>query len=164
MAESAVPKVPRDGTLVIKDGTTPTANEYTVQYSDAVSITDTQTAAIHIYNRGTRVYTRQGNTAIPTISFNVIFTAWTDGTDGSIIDAMKGEGAFSSWTKVLTNVEHFNTTAVFTTEGTDFGDDVDGTATCTGLRLVDTSFSEGEPNTLTINCEILGTITYTGGP
>ena len=163
MAESAVPKVPRDGTLVIKDGAGSPAS-YTVQYSDAVSLTNTQTAAIHIYNRGTRVYTRQGNTAIPTISFNVIFASWTDATDGTIIDAMTGTGGFSSWTKVLSNVEHFNTTAVFTTEGTDFSDDVDGVVTATGLRLVDFSFAEGEPNTLTFNCEILGTITYTGGP
>ena len=57
MAESAVPKVPRDGVLTIKDGTgTPVT--YTVQYSDAVAFTNTQTAAIHVYNRGTRVYTR----------------------------------------------------------------------------------------------------------
>ena len=77
---------------------------------------------------------------------------------------MTGTGGFSSWTKVLSNVEHFNVTAEFETEGTDFGDDVDGKVTATGLRLVDYSFAEGEPNTLTFNCEILGTITYTGGP
>ena len=161
MAESAVPKVPRDGTLVIKDGTgTPVT--YSVQYSDAVAFTNTQTAAIHVYNRGTRVYTRQGNTAIPTISFNVLFTGFTDGTDGTIIDAMTGTGGFSAMTKVLSNVEHFNVTAEFTVEGTDFGDDTDHKVTATGLRLVDYAFAEGEPYTVTINAEVLGTITFTG--
>ena len=162
MAESAVPKVPRDGTLVIKDGTTPTANEYSVQYSDAVSYTDTQTAAIHVFNRGSRVYTRKGNDGIPSLSFTVLLASFTDGTDGTILDAMTKAGAFSSWVKVLSTVEHYNVTGVFTLEGTDHGDDTDHTVTCTGLRLVDYAVSEGEPMTITVNCEVLGTITYTG--
>ncbi|MGA0312728.1 MAG: hypothetical protein ACO3N4_06610 [Ilumatobacteraceae bacterium] len=162
MAESAIPKVLRDGTLVIKDGTTPTANTHTVQYSDAVSLTLTETAAIHIFNRGTRVYTRKGNDAIPTISFTVIFTGYTDGTDGTALDAMRKTGAFSSWVKSLATVEHYNVTLEFTVAGTSLGDDADHKMTLTGVRLLDSVPAEGDPYNVSFNCEVLGTVTFTG--
>ena len=162
MAESAVPKVPRDGTLVIKDGTTPTANSYTVQYSDAVSLAFPETAPIHVFNRGSRAYTRKGNDGIPTLSFTVVFTGYTDGTDGTILNALQKSGAFSSWVKVLSTVEHYNVTTEFTVAGTSLGDDADHKMTCTGVRLIDFNQAEGEPYTYTFNCEVLGTVTYTG--
>jgi len=161
MAESAVPKVPRDGSLVIKDGTG-VPNTYTVQYSDAFGYTGTQAAPIHVFNRGTRVYTRKGNDGIPSISFTVLLASFTDGTDLTILDVLLKTGAASAWTKVLSTVEEYNVTGEFSVEGTDHGDDTDHKITCTGLRLTDYQISEGEPMTLTVNMEVLGTTTYTG--
>lgn len=164
MAESAVPKVPRDGSLTLEDGTTPTANTYTVQYSNAVAFTNTQTEAIHVFNRGSRIYTRKGNDGIPSFSFQVVFTSFTDGTDGTVIDAFEQAGAFSSWVKQLSTCEHYNLKGTFTIEGTDHSDDTDHTVVCTGLRLTSWDFAEGDPYTATFNCEVLGAITYTGAP
>lgn len=161
MAESAVPKVPRDGSLVVKDGTA-TPNTYTVQYSDAVQYTGTQAAPIHVFNRGTRVYTRLGNDGIPSISFTAILPSFTDGTDVTVLDAMLKTGAASGWTKVLSTCEDYNVTLSFSVEGTDHGDDTDHTIECTGVRVTEYVITEGEPNTVTFSAEVLGTTTRTG--
>ena len=162
MSESLVPKVPRDGTLTLEDGNAGTPNTYTVQYSNAVSFTNTQTEAIHVFNRGTRVYTRKGNDGIPSFTFQVVFTSFTDGTSNTVIDAFEKSGACAAWVKQLATVEHYNLKGTFTIEGSDHSDDTDHSVICTGLRLTSWDFAEGDPFTATFSCEVLGTITYTG--
>lgn len=164
MAESSIPKVPRDGSLTLEDGTAGTPNTYTVQYSDAVTLTDNKVEAIHVFNRGTRVYTRKGNDGIPTISFTVVQASFTDASTGggTALDAWNKTGAFASWVKQLSTVEHHNLKLTFTVEGTDLGDSADHTAVATGCRLVSFDFSEGDPNQLTFNVEVLGALSYTG--
>lgn len=163
MAESAVPKVPRDGSLTIEDGTSPTPNSLTVQYSDAVTFNEKITEAIHVFNRGTRVYTRKGNEGIPQITFNYVMASFTDGTDVTAWDALTQQGGASGWTTVGSDVEHYTVKLTFTAEGTDFGDDADHTAVASYARVTDIQFAEGEPNTVSVTMEMLGAWTYTGG-
>ncbi len=163
MAVSAVPKVPRDGVLTIEDGTGSPLT-MTVQYSSAFSHDAQLDEAIHVFNRGVRVYTRKGNEGIPGVTFSVVFCSWTDGTDITVLDALTKTGGAAAWVTVATDVEHYCTKMTFTVEGTDHGDDADHTVVFSCVRLVSaTPLTEGDPGSGTYTLESLGTITYVGG-
>ncbi len=83
----------------------------------------------------------------------------SDGTNVTPLDFIRKKGAYASNVSTTTALgDVYTIDIVLTIEGTDLGDAADHTFT---LEDVDcrADFAEGEPNTLTINGTIYGTIT-----
>ncbi len=88
--------------------------------------------------RGDVISVRMGDNPIIEISFTMPFYQFTNEQQDALIDALDGDGnitrvAGSNWTKDVAWIEHWNTGAQFTAEGTDNGDDADHVATLRGV-------------------------------
>lgn len=161
MAASVVPKVRRDGTILLTDGA---ANSYTVAYENGDCSFDGGAKAdrIVIKDRGTIVGLRKGDDPVPSLSFSVFFRDWTDGTSGALIDFLDKTGSFSGNTSAGgAGYEQYLIDIKLTVEGTDNGDTADHTATAAKC-LCTWSFSESDPDTISVTAEVLGGFTYTG--
>lgn len=164
MAESATPKVRRDGTLVVQDSGA--ANSYTIQYVDGdLSFTDSVADRVVVRKRGDIYAVRKGDTPVLTATFTAHFHEFRNGSSVTLWDALRGVNGASSWTSVaassFTDFDHMND-FVFTVEGSDFGESADGTATLNRCLVTDIAFSEGDPSQASITIEIYNGITYTG--
>lgn len=96
----------RDGTLIIVDGTTPTANTLEVVGCDGdLTFSETQESFL-IMRRGIIDSIREGDQQPISLSFTVKFEQWerADGasTGISVVDALKKRGGASAWESVDT--------------------------------------------------------------
>ena len=166
MAESTVVKVRRDGQIQFLDGSgSPKA--YTVAYENGNVSFDGGAKAdrIVIRDRGVITGSRRGDDPIITITFDVHMRSLTTsaGTDLTICDVMDNSGNVASipWAKASAAHEEWNLNLKLTIEGTDHADAADHTATFAACVFT-WSFSEGDPNTISVTAECMGGYTSTG--
>ena len=159
MAASLIPKVQRDGTITLTDG----SNTYTVAYENGdLSFNKAKAARVVIRDRGTIVGVRKGEDPIPTVSFTVHMRDFTDGTSLALTDVLENTGGASSWTSTGSGAyEEYMLTCTLGIEATDLGDSADMTAVLAKV-IFEWSFSEGSPNSISVTGEVLGGITFTG--
>jgi len=158
MAESTTVKVPRDGTLVLKDngGT----NTYTVAFENGdVSFGREKAERIIIRDRGTIVGSRKGDDPVITVTFTVHMRMFTTsaGSDLTLVDFIDGTGNAAGFTKVGAEHEEYNIDIQFTVE--------DGTTdqVVTFSKCICTwQFSEGSPDSISVSAECMGGYTSTG--
>lgn len=165
MAISTVVKNFRDGTIVINDGTSPTPLTLTVQFEAGdFSISGLNQGNYEItkyLDRGDLGSIRKTNRSFPTGSFTAHMTDLSDGTDRLLWDAVNKTGAWSSAVSTLgANADVFALQIVLSVEGTNFGDSTDHTLTLANCHC-SIDFAEGDPNSFTLNFEVLGAITAT---
>ena len=164
MAASAVIKHFTDGSITLKDGTgTPVT--LTVPFSAGdLSLSglaqDALGRATNAYeSRGTLNSLRRGAREYPTVSFSAHMADLSDASDRTIVDFLRKKNSYSAnISTTATTGDVYTVDIVLTIEGTDLGDATDHTIT---MEDVDCriDFSEGEPNTFTINGTVYGTIT-----
>ena len=159
IAESTVVKVRRDGTIKLKDGST---NTYTVAYENGDLSFDGGSKAdrIVIRDRGTIVGLRKGDDPVPSLTFTTMMRDFHDNSAGSLIDFLDNSGPVVLTSSGGTGYEQFLVDIEFTVEGTSHGDANDHVATAAKC-LCTWSFSEGDPNTISVTAEIHGGVTYT---
>jgi hypothetical protein len=161
MAASVAVKVKRDGELTLTDGAAAT---YTVSYANGNVSFDggSKASRVVIMNRGTIVGLRKGDDPIPTLTFDVHMRDFTDGTALALVNFLDKTGAASGQTSVGGSAyEQYMIDITLTIEGTDLGDTADHTAkanTC----LATWSFAEGDPDTISVSCEVYEGFTFTG--
>jgi len=162
MAESTVVKVRRDGTLTLSDGTgTPVT--YTVAYENGDVSFDGGSKAdrIVIRDRGTIVGLRKGDDPVTSLSFSVHMREFSDATSGSLIDFLDKTGSYNGNTSTGgVGYEQYLIDIAFQVEGTSHGDANDHLATASKC-LATWSFSEGDPDSISVTAEIHGGIVYT---
>lgn len=159
MAASVIPKVQRDGTITLTDGT----NTYTVAYENGdLSFNNAKASRVVIRDRGTIVGVRKGEDPVPTVSFSVHMRDFTDSANLALTDVLDKAGAAASWTSTGgAGYEEYMLTASLLIEATDLGDTHDMSAVMSKV-LFEWNFSEGSPNVINVTGEIFGGITYTG--
>jgi len=166
MAYSTVPKVKRDGKIVLSDGTgSPVTLE--VAYEDGNFSADFPSlqSSLVVYDRGSLSAVRKQDDQFITASFSANMREFTDATAGSIVDFCNKTNAYSgnlsAATGTLPYIEQYCIDIVFTVEGTDHGDLKDHTATYSKCIPDSISFSEGDPSSFTISFTGYGGVVYT---
>jgi hypothetical protein len=169
MALSNIPKVRRDGSITLEDGS---ATTLVINYEEgnftfdniASEAREDQTV---IRDRGVITTVRKADQQPLTGSFSAYFRQFTSGTAGSILDFISKSGSYSSNTSVGSTgspyVEFYCIDIKYNSAGNTggLGDDADSSVTLE--RCVCTaSFSEGDPSSFTINFTCYGSVTYTG--
>jgi len=165
MAVSSVVKNFRDGTILLEDGTTPTALSVTVQYEagdfSISGLNQGNIEATTYLDRGDLGSVRKTSRTFPTFSFSAHMTDLSDATDKQLWDAVNKTGAFASAISTGGSASDvFMLKTTLTVEGTNFGDSADHLLVMTNCHL-SIDFAEGDPNTFTINGTVYGTITAT---
>ena len=164
MAASTVIKNFRDATLVFADGTTPTPISLTLSLEagdfSLSGLNQGNTEATTYLDRGELGSVRLTNRSFPTFSVSCHMADLSDATDKLIWDAVNKTGAFSSAQSTITGSDVYGLKLTLTIEGTNFGDAADHTIVLNGCHC-SIDFSEGDPNTFTINGTVYGTITAT---
>ena len=162
MAAVTSVKAARDGKITIADGASASV-EVAYEGDGNFSFDAPKADTVVIYDRGAITGVRRGNDPVPSFSFQVNHRAFTDGSENELLDMIDRRGGMSGTTSAgssqFSDFALFNVT--LTIEGTDHGDSADGTAVFSKCLLT-WSFSEGSPDTVTINGSCYGGITYTG--
>ena len=164
MAISSVVKNYRDGTIKLSDGTG-TPIEVTVQYENGdFSLSGTNQGNYEhtkYLDRGDLGSIRRTSRLFPTGSFTANLTDLSDATEKTLWDAVNKTGAFASAVSTLgANADLYTLDITLTIEGTDFGDASDHVLTLSDCRC-SIDVAEGDPDSFTINFEVLGSITAT---
>ena len=161
MAESTVVKVRRDGTITLSSGDgTPVT--YTVAYENGDVSFDGGSKAdrIVIKDRGTIVGLRKGDDPVPSLSFTVMMREFTDASSGTLIDFLDKTGNYNANTSTGgTGYEQYLIDIAFQIEGTSHGDANDHLATASNC-LCTWSFSESDPDTISVSAEVYGGFVY----
>ncbi len=163
MAVSNVIKNFRDGSLVISDGTG-TPITLTVSFDEGNftvnNLKSTLAETVAYETRGQLRSVRHTTILLPTGSFSVMFNQFSEATVGTVCDAILKNGAFSSAVSVDgANAEVMKYDLAFTVAGTVHGDASDHTFGATSCELVLDSFSEGDPNTVSVSFTCYGQLT-----
>lgn len=165
MAASTIIKHFTDGTITVKDGTTPSAVTLVIPFTMgdlAISgiAQDALGRATNAYEtRGVLVGLRRGAREYPTVSLSLMLPEVSDSSNSSPLDFIRKKGAYTANVSTTSTIgDVYTIDVVLTIEGTDLGDAADHTFT---IEDVDcrADFAEGEPNTLTINGTIYGNVT-----
>lgn len=166
MAYSNLPKTRRDGSLTLRDATTPTPVELTISFEEGAFSMDTpKDAQTIIRDRGVISAVRRGDSEpSATGSFTAFFRQFTDGSEaGSVVDFINQTGHYAS--NVSTGsagspfVEFYCIDIEYMANAMSLGDDSKHLATLS--RCVATvSFSEGDPSQFTISFTAYGGVTY----
>ena len=164
MAISTVVKNFRDGTIVVSDGTG-TPLTVTVQFENGdLSISGSNAGQVEhtkYLDRGELGSVRRTSRSFVTGSWTCQMSDLSDNTDRLIWDIVNKTGAFASAVSTLgANADLYTLKIVLTVEGTNFGDATDHVLTMNDCRC-SIDFAEGDPNSFTINFEVLGAITAT---
>ena len=163
MAYSTAPKVRRDGKITLKDGTTPTAVSLEVAYEEGnFSFDQTKSDRIVIRDRGTIVSVRKGDDQPITGSFTIYMRQFTSASAGSVLDFINKTGSYSSNVSASSSVatDEYAINIEFEVDGDAVGD-TDGDTTATfDTCICLASFSEGDPNQITVSFECYNGITY----
>jgi len=162
MAYSTAPKVRRDGKITLKDGTgVPVTLE--VAYEEGnFSFDQTKSDRIVIRDRGTIVSVRKGDDQPITGSFTIYMRQFTSSSAGSVLDFINKTGSYSSNQSVSSTVatDEYAINIEFEVDGDAVGD-TDGDTTATfDTCICLASFSEGDPNQITVSFECYNGITY----
>jgi len=163
MAASTVPKVRRDGSITLIDGTSPTALEYVVSYEDGdLTFSGDKADRVVIRDRGTIVGVRLADDPVQSLSFSVHMRDFTDGTSTNLVDVITQAGAASAWKSVASGAySPYLLNCRLNIEGTDHDDTSDHSAVLASC-LFTYSFSEGDPNVINVSAEVYGSTTFTG--
>lgn len=154
----------RDGQLVLKDGTgTPIA--VTIQFeSGDFSISglsaNSNTEVTTYLDRGALGSVRLTSQTFPTWSFSAHMVEFSDATEKTLWDAVNKTGTFASAVSTITNSDVYGLDCVINIEGTSLGEATDHTLTLVGNRIT-LDFSEGDPNSFTVNGTCFGSISAT---
>ena len=154
----------RDGQLVLKDGTgTPIA--VTIQFeSGDFSISglsaNSNTEVTTYLDRGTLGSVRLTSQSFPTWSFSAHMVEFSDAVEKTLWDSINKSGTFASAVSTITNSDVYRLDCVINIEGTSLGEATDHTWTLVGNRIT-LDFSEGDPNSFTVNGTCFGSITAT---
>ena len=165
MAVSTVPKVRRDGEIKFSDGTGSPLT-YTVSYENGnASFSRDKAERIVVRDRGVIVASRKGDDPVLSISFDVHMRmlTTTTATDLCLVDIIDQTGNVATipWVKANTAHEEWNLDIFITIEGSDHGDGADYVAKFSDC-IMTWSFSEGDPNTISVSAECMGGYTATG--
>lgn len=164
MAATSVVKTRCDTTIVINDGTTPTALTYTVVLEPGnLAFTPPRDTYTTIVDRCAIVGSRKNGTEMGTLSFSVHHTSVTGSSESHLVDMIEGAGSYAA--AVSTDSGEFEGNVrevVVTIEGTDHGDNSDQTFTFPKVRLW-WDFAEGDTNVINVTGEILADPTFAGG-
>ena len=163
MAYSSAPKVRRDGIIKLRDGTSPTPVSLTVDYEEGnFSFDQVKSDRIVIRDRGTIKSVRKGDDQPLTGSFTIYMRQFTSATAGSVLDFINKTNSYSGNVSASTSVatDEYTINIIFEVDGDAVGDD-DGDTTATfNTCICQASFSEGDPNQITINFECFNGVTY----
>lgn len=162
-AQSTVVKHWTDGSLQLLDGTgtplTCTARFSTGDFSiSGLKAKLRDTAAYQA--RGVVTSIRHGNRNFPSISFTCQIAEFSETSTGTIIDFITARSGSPYSARVSTRgsaAEVFTCDVKITVEGSNHGDTNDGAFTAEDVEL-SFDFSEGEPNTITLNGTVYGAI------
>ena len=164
MPISSVVKNFRDGTITLSDATTPTPLSVIVQYEAGdFSITGLNQGnheATTYLDRGDLGSVRLTSRTFPTFSFTAHMTDLSDATNKTLWDAVNKTGAFAAAISGITGSDVYGLKVLLSVEGTNFGDSTDHTLELAGCHLT-IDFSEGDPNSFSLNGTVYGTITAT---
>ena len=164
MPISAVVKNFRDGTITLADGTTPTPLSVTVQYEagdfSITGLSEANTETTTYLDRGDLGSVRKTSRTFPTFSFTAHMTDLSDATNKTIWDAVNKTGAFAAAVSTITGSDVYGLKVTIDVEGTNFGDPTDHQLQLNGCQCT-VDFSEGDPNSFSINGTVYGTITAT---
>lgn len=160
MAESTSVAVRRDGTILIKDGTTPTPNSYTVAYENGdFSYTEEKSDRVVIRDRGTIVGLRRADDPVLSFSFTVHFRELTNASSDSIIDfIMKTGNASSNVSAGGNGFEQYLVDIDFDVDKTAIGAEVVGHRATLSKCLLTYQVSEGDPDSISLTGECYGGI------
>ena len=153
------------GTLVISDGTTPTAISLTLDCDNGdLSITglaETQNEVAAYECRGDLISIAHTNRTYPTFTLTAKMAEFTLASGGTVADALLkiSGGAFAAAVSTSANTDVYTVDLLLTVEGTDFGDASDHTATITDAHCT-VDFSEGDPNQFSISGTVYGSVTF----
>jgi hypothetical protein len=154
----------RDGQIILKDGTgTPIA--VTVEFeSGDFSISglsaNANTEVTTYLDRGSLGSVRLTSQQFPTWSFTCHMVEFSDAVTKTVWDAVNKTGTFAAAVSTITNSDVYGLDCVINIEGTTLGEATDHTLTLVGNRIT-LDFSEGDPNSFTINGTTYGSISAT---
>jgi hypothetical protein len=162
MPISSIVKNFKDGSIILKDATgTPIAltvefeaGDFSISGLSANSNTEVTT----YLDRGSLGTVRLTNQTFPTFSFTAHMTDLSDATNKTLYDAVNQKGAFAGAVSTITNSDVYGLDVVISIEGSNLGDPTDHVLTLVGCRL-SIDFSEGDPNSFTVNGTVYGSIT-----
>jgi hypothetical protein len=164
MPISSVVKNFRDGTITLSDSTTPTPLSVTVQYEagdfSITGLSQGNTEVTTYLDRGDLGSVRLTSRTFPTFSFTAHMTDLSDATNKTLWDAVNKTGAFAAAVSGITGSDVYGLKVLLTVEGTNFVDPTDHTLELAGCHLT-IDFSEGDPNSFSLNGTVYGTITAT---
>ncbi|MCK5224699.1 hypothetical protein KAR04_08000 [Candidatus Calescamantes bacterium] len=156
MAESLITKTKRDGTITIRDGTTPTANEYTVAFEAGdLSVTIAGRTVNLFLDRGVLTdppQIRYGDDQPMSGSFTAQLRDVSDATDETLAAILLDTGVINTgWVGRGGSTREVKTFQLeWTIEGTDHGDAADHTITLDYCYITG-SLADGDPAVVTIN-------------
>jgi hypothetical protein len=154
----------RDGAIILKDGTgTPIA--VTIEFeSGDFSISglsaNANTEVTTYLDRGSLGSVRLTSQTFPTWSFTCHMVEFSDAVTKTVWDAINKTGTFAAAVSTITNSDVYGLDCVINIEGTTLGEATDHTLTLVGNRIT-LDFSEGDPNSFTINGTCFGSISAT---
>jgi hypothetical protein len=164
MAASTVVKNFTDGTILVADGTgTPLTHtdNFTQGNLTINGLSQTLNEIAKYECRGSFKSARHTNRTYPTGSFSLMMTDVSDATDSTLIDLLLAQNSRSAAVSTLgANAEVYAVDITLTIEGTDHGDSADHTFVMTDC-VCTVDVAEGDPNVITVNFEVLGTVTMT---
>jgi hypothetical protein len=166
MPVSTAGKTSNYARVVLVDGTTPTPLTLTLLFDmgdvSLANMGQSSNELVHLTRRGRYISTAHGDRKFPTITFSEMQVEKASSTNaGAALDFMKKLGAHSSnaSTGGSGSKRPYAFNLRYETEGTDFGDDADGTTTFERCYLMDFSFTEGQPNSFSFTVECCGAVT-----
>ena len=162
MAVSSFIKNNTHGAITLSDGTgTPVTLAVAYDNGDfAISgLTETLREYTKYETRGTFNSAAHTVRKYPTGSFSVKVSQFTDATAGTVLDFLLKTGNFSSNASTIAG-DVYAIDIDFDMEGTDFSDSADHSIAITDAIITDASFAEGDPNTVSVSFEVVGTVTF----
>ena len=164
MALSTVIKHLFDGSISVSDGTgTPVtlALLYTTGDLSITGLMETQNATVKYETRGSFHSARKAARTYATGSFTLQIADYSDATSQTAADMFLKQNSFLANESTLgANADVYTLDITLTVEGTNHGDAADHTIVMTDCDCT-VDHSEGEPNTLTVSFEVLGTVAWT---
>ena len=162
MAYSTAPKVRRDGIIKLADGTgTPVT--LVVDYEECnFSFDQTKADRIVIRDRGTIKSVRKGDDQPITGSFTIYMRQFTSSSVGSVLDFINRTNAYSANISVSSTVstDEYAINIIFEVDGDAVGDSDGDTLATFDTCICVASFSEGDPNQITVSFECYNGVTY----
>tara|TARA_Y100001973_G_C5205094_1_gene340937 strand:+ start:4400 stop:4900 length:501 start_codon:yes stop_codon:yes gene_type:complete len=163
MAYSTIPKVKKDGTIILTDGS---ANSLTVAYEEGnFSFDFPLEDAIVIRDRGTISCVRKGDNQPITGTFSFYFRDFTDSEVGGVRDFITKQNAYSANTSTGTAgspyVEHYCISIKYEIDSSLDGHSSTNSAATLAKCTCSFSFSEGDPSAFSISFTAYGGVTYT---